>query len=226
MISSPRVASATPRRRFALAALTLVAVGTLTACAAEPTPTSAVTEATSAPTPAPAPAESTPTGAPTPTAVFALPGTCDEMLGDTLEARVAGSDLEVVNASGPAVTEDTWDGSEEIVLLGELGGVACGYHFTENGGGVDGTGQVYTAAAVSDEERSTLTALLDQGDYEKTEEDGRTVYTHVGYFGETVDATIVHELSDGVWLSGRWNAGDVAQVREILGAAAENVGAW
>lgn len=219
-----RATSTAAHRRFALAVFTLAAVGSLSACAAEPatTPTSPVADATATPTPT----QPTPSATPTPSAVFALPSTCDEMLGDTLEMQVAGDDLEVVNASGPEVTADTWDGSEEIVFLGDLGGAACGYHFTENGGGVDGTGQVYTAAAVSAEERSSLTALLDQGDYEKTEEDGRTVYTHVGYFGETVDATIVHELSDGVWLSGRWNAGDVDQIHEILDAIAENVGAW
>jgi hypothetical protein len=148
------------------------------------------------------------------------------MLGDALETQLGESDLEVVNANGPKVTEETWDGSEEFVLLGDLGGVACGYHFTENGGGVDGTGQVYTAVELSPDTRAQVLALLDEGDYEKTEEDGRTVYTHVGYFGETVDATVVHEVSDDVWLSGRWNASEVSTVRQVLSEVAENVGAW
>lgn len=218
VISSPRRASAAPGGRLAAAALSLAALAALSGCAAEPGPSPTSTVAESTPTPAEA--------SPTPSAAFALPSTCDAMLGDALETQVGESDLQVVNASGPEVTADTWDGSEEFVLLEDLGGVACGYHFTENGGGVDGTGQVYTAVELSPDTRAQVVALLDQGDYEKTEEDGRSVYTRVGSVGETVEATVVHEVSDDVWLSGRWNASEVMDVREVLSDVAENVGAW
>jgi hypothetical protein len=193
----------------------------LAACAAEPggdvaPVTSDEPSAAASSTPTPSPAAS----------AFVLPATCEDMIGDELDQEVAGTDLEVVNASGPEVTEDTWDGSEEFVLLGELGAAACGYHFAEGGGGVDGTGQVYTVAAMSPAQEETVTALLEDGDYEMSEEDGRTIYVHAGSFGETADPTVVHELADGVWLSGRRNAGEVGDVQRVVEAIAVNVGAW
>lgn len=222
MTLTPRAAAG--RTRIALVVL---AVTALASCAAEPAETGSTSSvpASSAP-------PSSGVATPLPTSSFAVPATCEDMTEGLFDAYTTDSPVAAVNVEGPdpASAEDGVPFPELLELLVDARGARCVYILQDREageGGLDGSGRVFTVAAVSTEERAALVDRLEADGFSSSDVDGRAVYAIVGSQQGEYDPTTVHVVSDGVWISGSENLGP--SLEEMLGTIdmiAENVGAW
>ncbi|RUQ97605.1 hypothetical protein [Labedella endophytica] len=226
MILTPR--SAPPRGRIALVLLSLLA---LASCAAEPSETGASSSETPSTSASATPAPSG-VGTPEPTSSFALPTTCDAMTDGIFDPVTSEYPIDAVNTAGPEpeATDDRERYPELLDLLVDAGGASCTYIFQDREagqGGLDGSGQEYTVAAVSAEQTTAVVAQLEADGFTLSDADGRDVYAIVGTQEGEYDLTAVHVLSDGVWISGMQNLGPpLEEMLESIDGIAGNVGAW